>query len=170
MVIGSGAARNAPDDADRQDCESGFVAVASAVAKYASQYGITIAPESLNRSETNVGNNLGTLARDLKDAGVGYTADSYHIFYEWHANFPDETVPSADLMAQEIPFAPSHVHIANLPRFAPKPSDPMCQAFASRLLELGYDGRVSLEYRRGEDFPSELESALTDLKDLFRVA
>jgi len=170
MVIGSGAARNAPDGLDREWCDKEFILVAAAVADYAKQYDITIAPESLNRSETNVGNDLGELATGLRNAGVGYTADSYHIFYEWHANFPEESCPSEELMARQIPFAPSHVHIADLPRFAPKPSDPHCRAFVKRLLDLGYDGRVSLEYRRGADFASELKQSLTDLKELFASA
>ncbi len=168
MVIGSGASRNAPDGVDRDWCEREFVLIAAVVANYAKQYGITIAPESLNRSETNIGNDLGCLALALKDAGAGYTADSYHVLYEWHENFPDEAYPSASHWEDQVPFLPSHVHIADLPRFAPKPGDPMVEGFANRLLSLGYNGRISLEYRRGENYESELVTALRDLKTLFQ--
>jgi len=169
MVIGSGASRKAPPGTDVEIAENEFLLIAAAVANHAKQYGITIAPESLNRSETNIGNDLGCLANGLKFAGVGYTADSYHVLYEWHADGPLDSFPSKETWEQQIPFLPSHVHIADLPRFAPKPSDPMVQGFATRLLDLGYDGRVSLEYRRGDDFEAELKRALKDLKLLFSL-
>jgi sugar phosphate isomerase/epimerase len=168
MVIGSGASRTAPDGTDRSIAEKEFLLVAAAVTDHAKQYGITIAPESLNRSETNIGNDLACLAEYLRWSGVGYTADSYHVLYEWHEDFPNEDAPSDEHWAAQVPFLPSHVHIADLPRFAPKPSDPMVKGFAKRLLDLGYDGRVSLEYRRGPDFASELMTALADLKSLFQ--
>ena len=167
MVIGSGASRKAPDGVDLEVAEREFLLIAAAITHHAKQYGITIAPESLNREETNIGNDLGCLARGLKFAGVGYTADSYHVLYEWHAEHPTEAFPSKEHWEDQIPFAPTHVHIADLPRFAPKPDDPMVQGFAGRLLELGYDGRVSLEYRRSADFEGELRQALVDLKTLF---
>ena len=169
MVIGSGASRNAPDGTDRGIAETEFLLVAAAVQNHAKQYGITIAPESLNRTETNIGNDLGCLAEGMKYAGVGYTADSYHVLYEWHADFPGEAYPTDEYWQIQIPFLPTHVHIADLPRFVPKSDDPMVQGFASRLLELGYTGRVSLEYRRGTDFSGELRAALGDLKILFNI-
>ncbi len=167
MVIGSGSSRKAPDGEDMEVAEREFLLIAAAIADHARPYGITIAPESLNRSETNIGNDLGCLARGLQFAGVGYTADSYHVLYEWNAEDPKESSPSKEHWEDQIPFAPTHVHIADLPRYAPKPSDPMMQGFAHRLLELGYDGRVSLEYRRGADFEAELQRALLDLRVLF---
>lgn len=169
MVIGSGASRKAPEGTDMEVAEREFLLIAAAIGDHARQYGITIAPESLNRSETNIGNDLGCLARGLQYAGVGYTADSYHVLFEWHANDPSEPYPSEAHWADQIPFAPAHVHIADLPRYAPKPGDPMMRGFAKRLLELEYDGRISLEYRRGADFESELTRALLDLKVLFEV-
>lgn len=167
MVIGSGASRKAPDGVDMEVAEREFLLIAASIGDHAKQYGITIAPESLNRSETNIGNDLGCLARGLRYAGVGYTADSYHVLYEWHEDFPIEPYPRAEHWAEQLPFAPSHVHIADLPRHAPRPNDLMVQGFAARLHELGYDGRVSLEYRRGSNFEAELNRALFDLRVLF---
>ncbi len=169
MVVGSGASRNAPPGLDMEVTEREFLLIAAAIGDHARQHGITIAPESLNRSETNIGNDLGCLARGLQYAGVGYTADSYHVLYEWHEEHPNEACPSRSHWEEQIPFAPSHVHIADLPRYAPKPDDPMVQGFAQRLLDLEYDGRISLEYRRGEDFEGELKQAITDLRSLFRA-
>ena len=77
-----------------------------------------MAPESLNRSETNVGNDLGQLAKDLAAKGIAYTADLYHILYEANA---DGHPPD---FAEQLPFAPLHVHLADLPRHVPAPDDP----------------------------------------------
>ena len=167
MVIGSGGPRRAPEGSDLAWCEREFCLVAAAIGEHAEQYGITIAPESLNRSETNIGNDLACLACELKESGVAYTADSYHVLYEWNADGPSEPFPSKVHWEEQVPFLPAHVHIADLPRFAPRPDDPMVQGFAARLLELRYDGRVSLECRRGEDLERELKNALRDLKILF---
>ncbi len=169
MVIGSGASRKAPEGTDLEWAEREFILAVAVIAEHAKKYGIPIAPESLNRTETNVGNDLGCLARGLRHAGVGYTADSFHVLYEWNAEPHAEEFPSKSHWEEQVPFLPTHVHIADLPRFAPKPGDPMVEGFAARLLELGYDGRVSLEYRRGDDFPAEMRQAVRDLKTLFRV-
>ncbi len=167
MVIGSGGSRKSPDGVEIEESEKQFLLIAGMIAKHAKTKGITIAPESLNRSETNIGNDLGCLAIGMKSAGVGYTADSYHILYEWRANFPNEACPSSELWEHQIPFVPDHVHIADLPRFAPKVGEPMIAGFAARLKSLGYDGRVSLEYRRGENFEMEIKGALKALRTIF---
>lgn len=160
MVIGSGGSRRAPED---MDGDRAFVAVAAEVAEIAGEHGIVIAPESLNRTETNVGNDLRSLAIALRDAGVGYTADSYHIFFEWDADGRSWSL--AGLMEWQIPFAPSHVHIANLPRDGVSAEDEMLIAFVERLKALGYEGRVSLECSRDAGF--DLAAARSVLASLF---
>lgn len=142
MVIGSGAARKAPDGVDLEAAEERFIEIATEVQEVAEPYGITVAPESLNRSETNVGNDLGMLARSLQGMGVAYTADSYHILYEWNADGGIDGEPD---WVDQIPFLPAHVHVSNLQRKAPSADDPLVRAFFARLRDLGYDGRVSLE-------------------------
>jgi sugar phosphate isomerase/epimerase len=160
MVIGSGETRRAPEGIDG---DSSFIDVAEDISYIANGYGITIAPESLNRTETNVGNDLRTLATGLRERHVGYTADSYHILFEWDAEGRKAGLEA--LFAQQVPFAPSHVHVANLPRTGVDPEDPMLQGFARRLKELGYDGMISLECTRAPGF--DLRGALTSLRSLF---
>jgi sugar phosphate isomerase/epimerase len=163
MVIGSGASRRAPDGIDAVEAETRFVEIAGEIADYARPFGITIAPESLNRAESNVGNDLGALARTLQARGVGYTADSYHVLCEWDAE-GGEGEPDWE---GQIPFLPTHVHIGDLPRNVPEPTDPLIQGFARRLKQLGYDGRVSLEARRRDESDEELRRVLANLREIF---
>ncbi len=156
IVIGSGGARRAPEGV--HDAEAAFVEVAGQIADYARARGIVIAPESLNQSETNVGNDLAILARSLSARGVGYTADSYHVLVEAHGNPNWES---------QIPFCPTHVHVGDLPRNAPEPEDPHIQGFAKRLKELGYDGRISLEARLRADTDEELRRVRDNLQAIF---
>ncbi len=166
-VVGSGAVRRAPDEEDIEEYEDAFADIASELADIADEFGITVAPESLNRSETNIGNDLASLANRLLKRGVSYTADSYHVLYEWNAKHPDQPAPPESLFDTQLPFAPVHVHVATLPRVAPVPGDPKLVGFVRRLQSLGYDGRVSLECQRGSSV-EELSAALKNLQALFR--
>ena len=134
MVLGSGGARRAP--AVGQEWEDDFVEVAAALDEFAKVHGIRVVPESLNKSETNVGNDLEKLARSLHARGLGYTADAYHVLREEGVS-PD--------WEKQIPFAPAHVHFASYERKVPQPDDRMLEPFFKRLKALGYRGRVSFE-------------------------
>lgn len=158
----------APEGDDPQEFEDEFADIASELADAAEEFGITLAPESLNRSETNIGNDLASLARRLAARRVCYTADSYHVLYEWKQENPSLDVPDDSLWVRQVPFLPAHVHVATLPRVVPAPDDPKLVGFVSRLRALGYDGRVSLECQRGNSVP-ELRDALGNLKALFGV-
>ena len=165
-VVGSGAIRKAPDDEELEEYEDAFADIACELADIADEFGIVVAPESLNRSETNIGNDLGLLALRLAKRGVAYTADSYHVLYEWQAKNTGLLAPSNKLWESSMPLAPAHVHIATLPRVAPKVDDPKLLGFVIRLKKLGYDQRVSLECQTGNSV-DELATALTNLRTLF---
>jgi sugar phosphate isomerase/epimerase len=160
MVIGSGASRYSMEPVSD---EHQFVEIVARISNLAKLMKIVIAPESLNRTETNVGNDLRSLALALRDVGAGYTADSYHILFEWDADGRKSSID--ELYKDQIPFAPSHVHIANLPRTGVDVEDPMLQGFASRLRELDYRGNVSLECNRPDS--SSLTNSLEQLRLLF---
>ena len=193
MVVGSGVSRRAPEGSDPATMDAEFADIVANMQRIASPYGIAMAPESLTRLETNVGNDLGRLARLLKERGVAYTADSFHVLKEWEFDTQAEgrgtrdegrgvkdlgsaqrgegrgttdDGPSAAHWAEQIPFAPAHIHIGDLPRNYPKAADPMMQGFARRIKELGYDGRISLECSLGE-LSTGLPSALKELRTLF---
>ncbi len=165
MVLGSGGARKSAPGVDAEKC---FVEIAAELDQIASPYGIRVAPESLNFRETDVGNQMGKLAQDLKSSGVGFTADSYHLLVDWDAHHrrSGDTAPPEGFWVREIPFAPLHVHFANLPRTAPTADDPMVQGFVSRLQALHYDALVSLECSI-DDHPDALSQARQHLSRLF---
>lgn len=163
MVIGSGGSRRAPEGIAPWKAQKEFIKIAGQITDYARPLGITIAPESLNRSETNVGNDLGALALGLRERKVGYTADSYHILSEWDA---DGAESDPDWEGQ-MPIPPNHVHVGDLPRNAPEPEDPLIKGFAARLKLLGYDGRISLEARRRDESDDELRRVLDNLRAIF---
>ncbi len=147
MVVGSGGQRQSPEGFDG---EAGFAAVAGALARFGEGRGVTIAPESLNRRETNVGNGLGDLARRMRSVGAGFTADSHHVLVEWDLDGRPGAVE--ELWEREVPFAPDHVHLAPLDRSPPRRDDPMLRAFAGRLRALGYDAGLSYEGSRPDGF------------------
>ncbi len=146
MVVGSGAVRNAPSGVPPLEAEMRFVQIVGELQTIANEFNIKLCPESLNKSETNVGNDLPRLAVELREVGVAYCADSYHIFLEM-----DPSEPVDAYLERAIPWAPIHVHFAGLERYSPDQAEPLTQAFARRLREVGYDGKVSFEGNRQDD-------------------
>jgi sugar phosphate isomerase/epimerase len=109
---------------------------------------IKLAPESLNRTETDCFNDCERLANQTERAGIGYTADAYHILFEWDQNGREggRDVPGEFFWQDQLPYAPTHCHLATLAgRSAPEPGDPLLLGFFARLRALNYQGRVSLE-------------------------
>lgn len=159
MVVGSGTQRRSPET----NREAHFANVIAELAALARPRGITITPESLNRRETNVANDLADLAARMLGAGAGFTADSYHVLVEWDAEGRPQNLE--DLWRTQIPRRPDHIHLAGLARTPPDADDPMLQTFAARLKHLGYDARVSYEGSRPEGTP--LETILSELQKLF---
>ncbi len=164
MVIGSGAARRS--ELEFEAAQEGFADAAGVVGEVARKYGIVVAPESLKREETNVGNSMGDLARRLAERGVAFTADSHHLLRDWPHRSGQEGAPSKAFWREEIPVAPAHIHISNFARTWPVSEDPGMRGFAQRLYEVGYDGRISLECDWA-NWETEYPMALEDAKRLF---
>ena len=77
--------RKVPDGFDRAKAEEQFVAILKRLGAAAEPLGITVAMESLNRSETNFGNTLRDCLRYVNAAGhprVKLVADLYHMMRE----------------------------------------------------------------------------------------
>lgn len=171
MVIGSGAARTCPEGMSVQEAEARFVDIAAEINSWSMPMGLMIAPESLRRAETDVWNHLGPMAAALRTKGVNYTADSYHVAWEWEHEGFDVTLESsgrfpdlATRMEEKIPFLPAHVHLGNAPRTVPTSDDPFMQAFARRVRELGFVGCISLECTWTVE---QLPQALAEVRTLF---
>lgn len=152
MVVGSGNARRCPEGYPIEKAHEEFYEAAAIWSEIGASHGVTIAPESLRREETNVGNDLGVFAKALAARGVAFTVDTYHVLAQASSNWQEE-----------IPFKPAHVHLASKPRTW---SVSELGGFVERLRELGYDGRVSYEGSWG-DFEAELPLALAEIKALF---
>ena len=124
-----------------------------------------LAPESLERSESNVGVDCASFSRILNKHGVGYTADAYHLLKEWDSDGREGGLdfPSKEFWEDQLPHAPLHTHLAQLEgRRFPQPNDPMLIGFFDRLRKLGYRDRVSLECHGLE--PSEYRRAIANVR------
>lgn len=156
MVIGSGGFRRAPEGVDPASALETFLRLAEFAQHVGRPLGVTVAPESLNHLETNVGNDLAELAIALRSVGVAYCLDTYHVLVEHEGREVDWT--------EQIPFAPAHVHLGNRPRNVPSADDPHLRAAAARLHELGYQGLVSYE---GSIKLEEFDETLSAMRHLF---
>lgn len=165
LVVGSGGLRKSRPEIDVAQAEELFLQILRTIQD---DNDVVLYPESLNRSETDVFNDCGNLAREAQKMGVGYTADSYHLLYEWDANGREGGLdaPSESFWHTQMPYIPGHVHMAALVgRLAPKRNDPMITGFVNRLSELGYDERIIFECRDLE--PAGFAEALADFKSYF---
>lgn len=162
MVIGSGAARRSPAGYDLDAAEDDFLDAASLCSRIAAEHRVVVAPESLRPEETNVGCFLGDLARMLSYRGVAYTADSYHVL-----NQPGSMPVDPSFWEHELPFAPAHVHLGDRHRSWRVAEAPELNGFVSRLKDLDYSGRVSLECA-WNDFEAELPLALEQARSLMQ--
>lgn len=153
-VLGSGKARNIPDDYDRQKGVEQFKRVVGICADAGRKYGIKIAIEPLNAGETNLLNTVAETAEFCEQLGhenVGYVADFYHMFRM------DEDVSIIEKTAKHL----LHVHIArpNADRNAPSKKDiDTLKIWAEALKKAGYDGCISLESSSKFDFSESLKS------------
>ncbi len=143
MVIGSGGQRKHPEGPEVG--LASFVSIVKAMQEAFPH--LPLVPESLNRTETNVGTDLGKLALALHAEGLGYTADAYHVLKEWDFDGREgglET-PSKAFWEAQLPHLPVHVHLSSIARTLPQEDDAQVIGFLKRLKELGYDGKMSLE-------------------------
>lgn len=164
MVIGSAHARNSCSTFPVKQAEASFLEIIATLQNHASQYGIVIAPEPLNSSESDVWNSTSALAHATKKSGLNYAVDSYHSLKQAEINSSD--IKNYEVFWEsEIPHLPAHVHFANLQRQIPEVGDVALKACARRLRQIGYDSRISLECK---DL-TNLSSGLITLKALFEI-
>lgn len=178
-VVGSGSQRRCPPEVSFPyggdpfdylygDSESPEEIIARWLAATSGPPGTVFAPESLERSESNVGIDCASFSRILAKHGVGYTADAYHLLKEWDANGREggQEIPSDAYWADQMPHRPTHLHLAQLEgRRFPQVGDPMLEGFFARLRELDYDDRVSLECHSFE--PEDYKEAIANVRSYF---
>ena len=162
-VLGSGRARNIPEEYDRNLAEKHFIEVVNICGDIAGSYGLDIAIEPLSRKETNL---INTVAQGIEfcervnHEHVKCLADFYHIFSN------NETLDAIENSKGML----IHTHIArpNPDRNMPTIADiEDCKPWAQALKKCNYKGRMSLEGGMKPDF----ETALRDIQpvlELFR--
>jgi sugar phosphate isomerase/epimerase len=159
IVFGSGGARTVPQGFPRQTAWQQLVDFVRRAGEQAAQVGMTVCIEPLNRSESNVLNDVheaAQLAQAADHPQVSVLADLYHIVRE--------TEPMEHLI--EASSWISHVHVADTERRAPGQGTYPYPAFFSALQQINYDERCSVECS-WVDLPIECGPALEYLRKMW---
>ena len=159
IVFGSGGARAVPEGFPRERAWEQLVEFLRLCAGFAQEYGILLAIEPLNKGECNILNTYlesVQLAREVALPQVRVLADLYH--------FMQDGEPLEDIA--QAPEWLCHVHVADSDRRHPGTGTyPLRELFAL-LRQIGYQGKVSVECRWGEDFAQEAREAAAFLRGL----
>ncbi len=148
VVFGSGKSRMLPPGMRWTDGFTSLVSVTQLTADIASSYGVDIAIEPLNRSETNMINTLSegaALEAVVNRKNVGLLADAFHMRKE------------GEDMSRIVCYSPlMHTHIAlKEGRAYPTEQSREVEEFFEYLKKSGYDGTMSIE---GKSDNVELDS------------
>ncbi|MBQ6946982.1 MAG: sugar phosphate isomerase/epimerase [Clostridia bacterium] len=161
-VMGSGAARNIPEGFDPKEAEEQLIQVLRQTGDIAQTYGITIALEPLREKETNLINTVAqglALCRKVNHPAVKCLADFYHVLCS------EESMDAIENAGEML----VHTHLACYDRAIPsnEADVALCETWAAALKKCGYEGRISLEGRFGDDFAGAIKTALPILKKVF---
>ena len=160
IVFGSGGARRIPDGWSREEGWKQLVRAARIVGDVASEYGLTVAMEPLNTSETNILNSVKEcmdFVKDVNHSHVKLLADFYHMRRE---NEDMDVLLSASPDLVHLHIANSHGRVCPLER-----TEDDYDIFFERLKQIGYQGRVSIEAGI-KDVDREAPVALALLREL----
>jgi sugar phosphate isomerase/epimerase len=158
VVFGSGGCRAFPKGVPFKKSYRELVDAGKLIGKIAGDFGLTIAIEPLNRSETNCINSLiegAMLEADVDSPHVGLLADLYHVL--------KEREPLEDILSvKEL----KHTHVAVLEgRAFPTTPDKDVKTFLEMLRSAGYSGTMSIE-GSAENLEKDAAAALGVLRSL----
>ena len=137
-TVGSADSRAVPAGFDRDEARDQIADFLTRASAHASENGIVLTLEHLNRGESNIFNTLRECGEFLMERdmdGVRLTADLYHMMEE------AEPLSHIDDFAHLI----VHAHVADTGRDAPGTGDYPFVEFLTRLHANGYDGNCSIE-------------------------
>lgn len=164
IVFGSGGARNIPDGFDRDKAWEQHIEVTRKMAPLAEKYGITIAIEPLNRTETNFINNLAEGVRVVEAVNspkVKLLCDIYHMLKEDES--PNEIIKYGKYIV--------HCHIAEKEsRTPPGVKGDNFRPYLKALKSIGYNGGLSIECFKYTDFDREIKTGLEVLRKQLQEA
>lgn len=158
VVFGSGGSRIIPDGFDRATAKAQHIDLTKKMAPLAEKYGVTIAVEPLNRTETNFINSLAEgveIIDAVKSPSVKLLCDIYHMLKE------DEPATEIVKYGKHI----VHCHIAEKEnRTPPGVKGDDFRAYLSALKNIKYKGGLSIECFVYTDFDKEARRGIEVLK------
>ncbi|UFH57162.1 sugar phosphate isomerase/epimerase [Spirosoma sp. KNUC1025] len=157
IVFGSGGSRAIPDGFDRAKAKMQHIDLCQKMAPLAEKYGVTLAVEPLNRSETNFINSLAEgveIIQAVNNPWFKLQCDIYHMLKDNES--PDEIVKYGQYI--------THCHIAEKQsRTAPGVMGDDFKPYFRALKKIAYKGGLSLECV-WKDFDSEAAQGLAVVK------
>jgi sugar phosphate isomerase/epimerase len=159
IVFGSGWARNVPEGWSRDTASRQFLDMIGWCVEAFAPFGITLALESQNRTETNYMTTLGdavAIARQVGRPDVRAITDTYHLHMEQE--------PLA-VLASAFPLL-AHVHVSDSERHLPGDGVYDFRACFGYLRRLRYRDRLSIEMMR-EVTDDEMRRGLAFVRNLW---
>ena len=157
FVLGSGRARQIPDDFDREKAMVQFVNLCKQIALLGEKYDVVVVVEPLRKQETNFINTVrqGTeIARAVNHPNLRALADFYHMACE--DEDAQAIVEAGDLLY--------HCHIAEkAERTAPGVKGDDFTPYFKALNAINYKGSISLECN-WKNFEEEVAPAIAEMK------
>jgi D-psicose/D-tagatose/L-ribulose 3-epimerase len=160
VVFGSGWARNVPHGWSRELADRQFLEMIGWCVEAFAPFGITLALESQNHTETNYMTTLGgavEIAEHVARPSVRVITDTYHLHMEQE---PLTVITSAFPQL-------AHVHVSDSERHLPGDGVYDFRACFRHLHELGYERRLSIEMMR-EVTDEEMRRSLAFVQNLWR--
>ncbi len=158
IVFGSGGARHIPDGFDRNKAKQQHIELVKQMAPLAEKHGVTIAIEPLNRKETNFINSLAEGVEIVEAANsprIQLLCDIYHMMVE------DE--PASEIVKYGKYIV--HCHIAEKEeRTPPGVKGDDFRPYLGALKQIGYQGGLSIECFKYDDFDKQIKTGLEVLK------
>ena len=152
IVFGSSGARSIPEGFSREEARAQFVSLLKAMGPIAGKYGIMVAIENLQKSETNFINTVGeaaSIAKEVNHPNIRILADIFHMMREKEG--PEALIDARDFLV--------HCHIAEIgQRTAPGMAGDDFRSYFAALKEIGYQGGISIEGSwKPEDLPKAFQ-------------
>ena len=157
IVLGSGAARSAPEGVDPAAARAQLARSVRLARDLAAEHGLEAILEPLHRGESDQINSIAEAIAFLDEhdlAEMRVVADLFHIMLEQE---------SLDVVREHAGRV-AHAHIADTDRRPPGQGDWPLRAFLASLREGGYRGAVSIECE-WQDLASEAAGALAALRE-----
>lgn len=158
LVLGSSGSRSIPEGFSREEAEKQFLALLKGIAPTAEKYGVVVAIEPLQHSETNFINTVSegaAIARQAGSPNICVIADFFHMARVGEA--PESIIENADKLV--------HCHIAEKEeRTPPGVKGDDFTPYYKALKEIHYTGRISIECG-WKDIESQLPVAVKTMKE-----